>query len=155
VSSPSDGFLPRGATSYFAGVLRALGYRVHVKPVPLATITQAMWDRMQVSDDGNWIPNYPDPSSYIPAFFGCDGGNSNGYYCNPAIDREMREAERLEPARPTRGHRLWERIDDQLTNQAVWVPTVAAREVEVTSRRLHNYEYNPVWGFLADQAWLG
>jgi len=22
------------------------------------------------------------------------------------------------------------------------------------SRRLGNYQYNPVWGFLADQAWL-
>jgi hypothetical protein len=38
---------------------------------------------------------------------------------------------------------------------AIWVPTVTARDVELTSRRLRNYQYNPVWGFLADQSWLG
>lgn len=48
---------------------------------------------------------------------------------------------------------LWQAIDRQLTNAAVWIPTVASREVERTSNRLQNYEYNPVWGFLADQAW--
>jgi hypothetical protein len=37
----------------------------------------------------------------------------------------------------------------------VWVPTVNDREVGIVSKRLHNYEYNPVWGFLADQSWLG
>jgi hypothetical protein len=30
----------------------------------------------------------------------------------------------------------------QLTNAAVWVPTVNDREVEIVSKRLHNYEYN-------------
>jgi hypothetical protein len=42
-----------------------------------------------------------------------------------------------------------------LTDQAVWVPTVSQRDVDFVSKRLHNYEYNPVWGFLADQSWLG
>jgi hypothetical protein len=28
------------------------------------------------------------------------------------------------------------------------------REVDVVSRRLRNYEYNPVWGFLVDQSWI-
>jgi hypothetical protein len=40
------------------------------------------------------------------------------------------------------------------TGAAEWVPTVASREVELTSKRLRNYEYNPVGGFLADQAWV-
>jgi len=34
------------------------------------------------------------------------------------------------------------------------VPTVNQQEVDLVSSRLHNYEYNPVWGFLADQSWL-
>jgi ABC-type Na+ transport system ATPase subunit NatA len=37
---------------------------------------------------------------------------------------------------------------------AAWVPTVSLRVVELTSRRLGNYQYNPVWGFLADQSWV-
>jgi YVTN family beta-propeller protein len=154
VGSRNIGFVPPASTTYIGRVLRALGYRVHITIIPSSSITAAMWDRFQISTDGNWIPEYPDPSSYIPSFFGCGGANSNGYYCNPAIDREMQRAELLEPTDPARSSALWEAVDRQLTNAAVWVPTVASREVELTSDRLRNYEYNPVWGFLADQAWV-
>jgi YVTN family beta-propeller protein len=154
VGSLDNGYVPPASTTYIGRVLRALGYRVHITIIPLSSITAAMWDRFQISSEGSWIPEYPDPSSYLPSFFGCGGANSNGYYCNPAIDREMRRAELLEPTEPTKSTALWEAVDRQLTNGAEWVPTVASREVELTSDRLRNYEYNPVWGFLADQAWV-
>ncbi len=32
------------------------------------------------------------------------------------------------------------------------VPLVTPRSVELTSSRLHGYEYNPLWGFLPAQA---
>jgi len=149
-----NGFTPTATTAYIAGVLRALGYRVRVSVIPFASITPAMNDSFQISNEGNWIPTYPDPSSYIPAFFSCGGANSNDYYCNPAIDHEMRHAELLEKTNPPAARALWETVDRQLTNDAEWVTTVDNREVELTSSRLHNYEYNPVWGFLADQAWI-
>ena len=38
--------------------------------------------------------------------------------------------------------------------QAYWVPTVNPQEPELVSKRLRNYQFNPVWGFIADQAWL-
>jgi YVTN family beta-propeller protein len=148
------GFIPTATNGYVAGVLRALGYRVKLTVLPFAAITQAMWDKIGISVSGNWIPAYPDPSSYIPSFFGCGGANGSGYYCNPTIDREMRRAELLEPNDPSKASAIWAAVDGQLTDAAVWVPTVANREVEITSRRLRNYEYNPVTGFLADQAWL-
>ena len=42
----------------------------------------------------------------------------------------------------------------QLTNDAVWVPTVNERDVELVSTRRRNYQYTPIWGVLADQSWL-
>ena len=45
-------------------------------------------------------------------------------------------------------------VDRQLTDAAVWVPTVTLRQIDLTSQRLGNYEYNPVWGFLVDQSWV-
>jgi hypothetical protein len=66
----------------------------------------------------------------------------------------MRDAELLELTDPPAADALWERVDRQLTNNAEWVTTVDNREVELTSSHLHNYEYNPVWGFLADQTWV-
>jgi YVTN family beta-propeller protein len=151
---PDEGWIPPTVAPYIAGVLRSLGYRVELHMVPIATITQAMRTHFQLSVDGDWIANYPDPSSYLPPFFGCGGGHGNGFYCNPGLDREMQRATQLEASDPPRARALWASIDRQLTDAAIWVPTVTLRVVDLTSRRLGNYEYNPVWGFLADQSWV-
>ena len=151
---PDEGYVPPTAAPYIAGVLRSLGYRVQLHMVPFATVTQAMRTHFQVSVDGDWLANYPDPSSYLPQFFGCGGGNGNGFYCNPALDREMQRATQLESSDPPESRALWASIDRRLTDEAVWVPTVTLREVDLTSRRLGNYQYNPVWGLLADQSWV-
>ena len=151
---PDQGFVPPTTPAYVAGVLRALGYRVRLHLVPSATLTEAMHRRFQLSVDGDWVAAYPYPSSYVPGFVSCGGGTSNGYYCNPSLDREMQEAGRLELGDPRKASALWASIDRQLTDDAVWVPTVTLRDVEVTSSHLRNYQYNPVWGFLADQSWL-
>ncbi len=37
-------------------------------------------------------------------------------------------------------------------DQAEWVATVDLNEVDIISNRLHNYEFNPVYDFVADQA---
>jgi hypothetical protein len=39
----------------------------------------------------------------------------------------------------------WAQLDRQLTDQAVFLPTVTPNEVDLLSRRADNYEYNPVW----------
>jgi YVTN family beta-propeller protein len=156
VSGMSDEpFIPRAAPPYVAGILRSLGYRVQLHLLPGAGITQAMRRHFQLTVDGNWLADYPDPSSYLPQFFSCGGGNSNGFYCSPALDHEMAEPSDLELKHPAKATALWTSIDHQLTNEAAWVPTVNEREVDFVSKRLRNYEYNPVWGFLADQSWLG
>ncbi len=66
----------------------------------------------------------------------------------------MQEASAVELQNPERAASLWTGIDHTLVDRAVWVPTVNVREVEFVSERLRNYQYHPVWGFLADQAWL-
>jgi peptide/nickel transport system substrate-binding protein len=150
-----NSYIPRAVPAYFAAVLRSLGYRVHLHNVPSATISNAMRRHFQLSVDGDWLAAYPDPSSYIPQFFSCDGGNNGGYYCSPSLDRQMQRASQLELNDPAKAANTWTAINRQLTNNAVWVPTVNEREVDLVSKRLRNYEYNPVWGFLADQSWLG
>lgn len=152
--SPDEGFVPPGVAAYFAGVLRTLGYGVRLRLVPFGTITMSMHKGFQISTDGDWSSDYPDPSSYIPQFLGCGGGTSNGYFCDPALDRAMRRASQLGLTGPARSAAAWAAIDRRLTDAAAWVPTVSLRDVELTSRRLGNLQYNPVWGFLADQSWV-
>jgi YVTN family beta-propeller protein len=152
--SPDEGFVPPGVAGYFASVLRALGYRVRLHLVPFGSITESMRKGFQLSTDGDWTADYPDPSSYIPQFFGCGGGTSNGYFCDPALDRTMRQASQLGLTDPAGSAAAWAAIDHRLTDAAVWAPTVSLRVVDLTSRRLGNYQYNPVWGFLTDQSWV-
>jgi YVTN family beta-propeller protein len=152
--SPDEGFVPPGVAAHFATVLRALGYRVRLHLVQFGSITMSMRKGFQLSTDGDWVADYPDPSSYLPQFFGCGGGTSNGYFCDPVLDRAMQRASQLGLTDPAGSAAAWAAIDRRLTDAAVWVPTVSLRDVELTSRRLGNYEFNPAWGFLADQSWV-
>jgi peptide/nickel transport system substrate-binding protein len=146
--------IPRQEPAYVASVLRSLGYRTHLHLAPYSQITLPMRRRFQLSVDGDWSAEYPDPGSYIPRFFGCGGGLGNGYYCDRRLDRQMREASQLELQSPNRADGIWTAVDHRLTDQAVWAPTVDLRAVELVSPRLRNYQFNPIWGFLADQVWL-
>lgn len=108
----------------------------------------------QLEAHGGWVADYPDPSSYIPQYFGCDGGLDIGYYCDPHLDRSIREASALELTNLAAATARQTAIDRQLSDDAAWAPTESLRNVQVVSQRLRNYQYNPMWGFLADQAWL-
>ena len=108
----------------------------------------------QIVTDGDWLPDYPAASSYIPSFFSCDGDHGNGFVCNQSVDQEMNDALALQLDNPAQAAALWTRIDHQITNDAYWVPTVTVRYIDFVSTRVHNYQFNPVWGFIADQAWI-
>jgi peptide/nickel transport system substrate-binding protein len=149
---PDEGSIPPQEAAYITQVLRSLGYRARLHTVSIASISQPRWARFQISVSGDWIPDYPAPSSYIPPFFSCEGSHGNGYYCNPAIDQEMTEATLLQLQGPAQAADMWARVDHQLTDQAEWVPTVDLNEVDIISKGLRNYEFNPAWGFVADQA---
>jgi peptide/nickel transport system substrate-binding protein len=147
-------YVPTTVPTYIAEVVRSLGYRVRLHLARFATITNAIRRRSEILAYGDWQADYPDPSSYIPEFFACNGASSNGYHCNPRLDREMQQASLLEIKSPSKATALWTSIDHQLTDNAAWLATENLRDVELVSQRLGNYQYNPSWGFLADQAWL-
>jgi YVTN family beta-propeller protein len=150
--SPDEGAIPSQEAAYITQLLRSLGYRASLHMVSIALIRQPMWAKFQISVEGDWSPAYPAPSSLLPPFFACNGGSSNGYYCNPAIDQEMTEAALLQLQSPALASTMWTKVDHQLTDQAEWVTTVDLNEVDIISSELRNYEFNPVNGFVADQA---
>jgi peptide/nickel transport system substrate-binding protein len=146
--------IPRELTAYVGGVLRSLGYRVHVHLLRFNSITQAMRRGHQMSTDGDWLPNYPAPSAYLPRFVACGGSNGNGYVCNRRLDAQMARALSDQLDDPRRAEDEWARVDHLITDEAYWVPTVTDRYVDLASKRVRNYEFSPVWGFIADQAWV-
>jgi YVTN family beta-propeller protein len=152
----SDEFVvPVEETAYIGNVLRSLGYRVRVHLKRLASITPAERRRWQISTDGDWLPAYPEPSSYLVPFFSCGGALSNGYNCNRSVDARMKRASALQLSDPRQAGALWQAVDHELTDLAYWVPTVADRAVELTSRRVRNYQFQPAFGsMIVDQVWL-
>jgi YVTN family beta-propeller protein len=147
--------IPPQLTTYIAHVLRRLGYRVNVHVEPGERIDEKSRRTFQLSTDGDWLPTYPTPSSYLVPFFTCGGALSNGYTCNPKLDAQMQNALSLQLTNPAEAAALWRRIDDEITDDAYWVPTVAPRIVEFVSKRVRNYEFQPAFAsFLADQVWL-
>ncbi|HXR23418.1 MAG TPA: ABC transporter substrate-binding protein [Acidimicrobiales bacterium] len=149
---PDEGAIPPQEAVYITNVLRSLGYRARLHTISMGSITPPMWAKFQISVSGDWNPDYPAPSAFLPPFFACNGGSGNGYYCNPAIDQEMTEATLLELQSPAQAAAMWTEVDHQLTDQAEWVTTVDLNEVDIISPGLRNYEFNPVNGFIADQA---
>jgi peptide/nickel transport system substrate-binding protein len=155
VWGPTDELgVPRQIPAYVASVLRTLGYRTRLHLHPLAWYTEERRRHLQLTVDGDWLADWPSPSAYLPQFLGCDGGYSNGYVCDQRLDGQMHRASALTLRDPERSAQLWARADRTITRDALWVPTVNVRAVELASRRLRQYEYHPVWGFIADQAWL-
>jgi DNA-binding SARP family transcriptional activator/ABC-type transport system substrate-binding protein len=145
--------VPRELPAYVARVLRSLGYRVrlHLVSSPrLSTLAR----RIQLAVVGDWQADYPAPSSYLPGFFGCRGGYGSGYVCDPALDRAMLRATALQLRHPDGAAALWARVDHAVADRAYWVPTVSLRAPQVVSTRVRNYQYSPVWGFIASQVWL-
>ncbi|HZO61652.1 MAG TPA: ABC transporter substrate-binding protein, partial [Gaiellaceae bacterium] len=150
----TDALVPRALPAYVASVLRSLGYRTRLHLVRGSSITYAQRRNFQLSVDGDWLPDYPKPSSFLPQFFGCNGGYSNGYVCDPALDRKMRQATTLQVRDPGRAASLWRAIDRYIVDRAYWVPTVNPHSPELVSKRLRNFQYNPIWDFIVAQAWL-
>ena len=119
------------------------------------TLSDTIRQNYQLSVDGDWLPDFPNAASFLPPFFGCHGSHNIGYYCNRRLDRLMQRATQADADDDAAGAaQLWAEADRLITDQAYWVPTISLNEVDLVSSRLHNYVYSPVWGFLADQAWV-
>jgi peptide/nickel transport system substrate-binding protein len=136
-----------------ASTLRDLGYRTSLCLVPssFSPIPPGCDpSKIQLGPAG-WL----DVSAY--GFFGlwvsCGGANNRGY-CDPVLDVRMQKARVLEATDPRAAARMWERIDHDVADRALWLPIVNSRILDFVSARVRNHQYHPYWGFLASQAWL-
>ena len=66
----------------------------------------------------------------------------------------MALANSLQSSDPEHAADLWAEFDRAITDKAWWVPTVTPLGVDLVSSRVGNYRFHPLWGFMADQAWV-
>ncbi len=150
----------QAADSSLAGILvsalRALGYDVRLD----ARGTVRDYNQQVGSAQGvqagpyPYVDDYPAPSDFLTLQFACDSAVNVSHYCNPALDREMERAGRLESSAPSQAALLWQHIDQQVTDQAPWIPLVNDRRIDYLSAHVSNYQHHPQWGMLTDQLWL-
>jgi ABC-type transport system substrate-binding protein/DNA-binding SARP family transcriptional activator len=145
--------VPPELPSYLVRMLRSIGLNASLRLVHQSLSARARRS-IQLSVDGDWLPDFPSPASYLPSFFSCGGGQTHGYYCDPTLDRLMAKATAAEARGGAAVQQLWATANQRIVDEAYWVPTINLNEVDLVSSRLGNYEYSPIWGFLADQAWV-
>ena len=143
--------------------LRELGYRASLRLLPDSTYftyTNDSRNHAQVID-GGWGADYASADDFLGKLTCSHFVPGNGQattdaseFCSPALDRQIARAAELQTTNLPAAADLWARLDQQLTNLAIWLPTVTPNETDLISARTGNYQYNPVWGPLIDQLWI-
>jgi peptide/nickel transport system substrate-binding protein len=149
----------RGEAREIAAVLRSLGYRARTKRVS---------DRVYYEDPKRsplnphsraqaglfaWTADIPAASNYLGELFSCRAPNFP-HFCDRRIDRQIGRALALQSSDPYLANRLWARIDRAVVDAAPVAPLYTLQQVDIASRRVGNYQYNPQWGVLFGQLWL-
>jgi peptide/nickel transport system substrate-binding protein len=149
---------------YVAGLLRTLGFRATLRVMHShETYYDYVSDSRHHAQIGisGWVTDVFDPSgffepvltcaSYVPA----SSFNANyAGYCDRRTDVDIRRAETLAATNPGASNELWAAIDRRIGIASPWVPLYTMRWNDVMSKRLGNYQYHPMLGFLIDQAWV-
>jgi peptide/nickel transport system substrate-binding protein len=143
--------------------LDQLGYHATLRLLPggtYFTYTSDSRNRAQVIG-GGWSADYAAADDFIGKltctyFVPRDGLDTTdaSEYCDPAFDKEVARASALQTGDALRANAIWARLDRELTDLAIWLPTVTPNEVDLISSRAGNYQYNPSWGVLLDQLWV-
>jgi peptide/nickel transport system substrate-binding protein len=148
----------RGEAPFAAELFRSLGYSTRIKRVsndvyydpakgPLNPRLRAQAGLF------SWFADYPAASNYIVTFFACGIPNWSEF-CDRRIEARIRQALALQTADPYVANRLWAQIDRNIVDLAPVVPLITLKQVDIVSRRVGNYQYNPQWGVLLGQLWV-
>src|SRR5262249_36538576 len=137
-----------GAGAYAVKLLQSLGYRATLRRRKTPGYWGVIGDSRTKAQIGvaEWISDYPaadafyNPNLTCAAFLPDNPYNVNdAEFCNPRIDREVRQAVAQQATNPDATRRLWQRIDRQTVDQAPWLPLVNPKVVDVLSKRVGNY----------------
>jgi ABC-type oligopeptide transport system substrate-binding subunit len=124
--------------------LARIGIDVHVRAVPLGRLWPITHDPHKAWDIGygNYFMDYPDPASYVGAFFGA-GKQAPGGYHDAAITRRLTEAERLRGE--ARGRAI-AAIDADLVRAGGLVPFATNATSDFFSARMGCQVQQPIYG---------
>jgi peptide/nickel transport system substrate-binding protein len=108
-----------------------------------------------------WLGAPPSATEFLPPIVSCaafrPAANTNvnlSEFCDRSIDAQMARASAAQAQDPPSATLLWQQVERSLASQAPYVPVYNARAVELVSKRVGNYQYNPTSGALLSQLWV-
>jgi hypothetical protein len=126
-------------------------------------------DRLSGSSDRRigWLCSFwvisasTSPASWITSQLGCaarafanpNNGNPS-LFCDRSLDSEIAHAVDVQITDPAASTPLWATIDHEATLDAPLLSLFTQGGVDFVSRRLGNYQHNPVYQILLDQLWV-
>jgi YVTN family beta-propeller protein len=149
----------RGEARLATALLRSLGYRARTKRVS----NRFYYDNPKTSPLNPrsraqaglfaWTADLPAASNYLGELFSCRAPNFP-HFCDRRIDKQIERALALQSSDSNLANRLWARIDRAVVDEAPVAPLYTLKQVDIASRRVGNFQYNPQWGVLFGQLWL-
>jgi ABC-type transport system substrate-binding protein/DNA-binding SARP family transcriptional activator/streptogramin lyase len=139
-----------------ASMMHTLGYRTRLENVSVdlyygsAKGPTQPGSRVQAGVS-SWFADYPAAPSFIDDFFSC---NAWVHFCDDRIAAEVRKAHTLPTTDPYAANLFWAKIDHAIVDRAPVVPLITHKSLDFVSKRVGNYESDPLSGVLLDQLWV-
>jgi peptide/nickel transport system substrate-binding protein len=154
-------------SGYFVKLLNSLGYHARLRTV--GDSTQAGFDKFfgYLNDSHNkaqmgayWISGFPTPG-FATSFLRCDAFEPNtsdnvntSEFCNRTLDGMIDHALDLQTTDPAKAGAAWAAVDRQIVDQAPAIGLLVPQGVDLVSKRVDNYQRNPMWGVVLSQLWV-
>jgi peptide/nickel transport system substrate-binding protein len=144
-------------------LLDDLGYHARLRLLPATRYWRYISDSRNKAQIGLvvWISDYPAPSDFLQQLFACRSFHPDdpfqvnwSEFCDPDADRLVDGALRRQPTDPRAADALWKRAERRMVDEAAALPLDTPKQVDVVSRRVGDFQYNPQWGVLFDQLWV-
>jgi len=137
-----------------AAALQRLGYHVHLTFLTRKQYLQLPPDQQAAFDvyPFAWYADFPSPATFFQSLLPSRPIPGKPGQYEQVLVQQIDHALHREAQGHGDAVALWSAIDRRATREAFTVPLVNPRTVELTSKRLRGYEYNPLWGFLPAQA---
>jgi ABC-type transport system substrate-binding protein len=152
---------------YFVRLLDSLGYHARLRTV--GDTSEAGFDKFYgyLNDSRNkaqmgayWTNGFPSPA-LATSFLRCDafepdsGDNVNtSEFCDRELDGRIDHALSLQTTDPAKAGAAWAAVDREIVDQAPAIGLLVPQGVDLVSKRVGNYQRNPMWGVILSQLWV-
>jgi peptide/nickel transport system substrate-binding protein len=152
---------------YFVRLLDKLGYRARLRIVgdnSLAGFNQFYYylndSRKKAQMGAYWTVGFPSPAVATSglrcaAFVPNNRNNINtSQFCSHALEGKIERALSLQTTDPAKAGEAWAAVDRQIVDQAPAIGLLVPQGIDLVSKRVGNYQRNPVWGIILSQLWV-